>query len=127
LPPRLLYILAADNEAAILRLLERALPPYGFVVTAASGGREALSLYAAAAGGIDLVLLDARMPDLGGPHALAALRAIDPAARVCFMTTGVAEFCRAELLPLGAAWVFGKPFRSLDGLARRLRAIAERP
>jgi len=58
----------------------------GFEVVGEAGdGREALARVAA--GGVDVVLTDLRMPGMGGVEAIAALHAAHPAVRVLVLTT----------------------------------------
>ncbi len=55
------------------------------VVGQAGGGREALARVAR--GDVDVVLMDLRMPGMGGVEAIGALRAAHPAVRVLVLTT----------------------------------------
>jgi DNA-binding NarL/FixJ family response regulator len=55
------------------------------VVGEAGDGREALARVAS--GGVDVVLMDLRMPGMGGVEAIAALRADHPGVRVLVLTT----------------------------------------
>ncbi len=87
-------ILVADDEASIRGVLERFLEREGVRVLVAGGGREALAR--ARAEPVDAVLLDVRMPDLGGAEVYRALVAEQPdvARRTLFLSgdvTGVAE------------------------------------
>ena len=118
------HILVVDNDPGILGMLGLALGTHGFVVTTASSGPEAVRTYERERGRIGLVLLDVRMPGMDGPQTLAALRGVDPSVRCCFMTTGTGDYSREDLLGMGAAEVFEKPFGLAD-LARRLGGVAD--
>jgi CheY-like chemotaxis protein len=109
-------ILVVDDDDCIRKLLGFALPPHGFRAWVACGGEEALRLYQAHAAQIDAALIDIRMPGLDGPAVLAALRAVAPALPCCFMTGFAGAYATEDLLALGAAYVFVKPF-NLDELA----------
>jgi CheY-like chemotaxis protein len=54
------------------------------------------------------------MPELDGPHALAALQKIFPAVRCCFLTGGPGPCSEEALLAAGAVRVFRKPFVLAD-------------
>ena len=87
-------IVVADDEEAIRNVLERFLRREGSRVIAASGGLEVLAIIRAEP--VDAVLLDMRMPDLGGARVYQTLQAerADVASRTVFLsgdTTGVAQ------------------------------------
>jgi CheY-like chemotaxis protein len=116
-------ILVVDDEDAILRLLAEALSRAGFEVLTAGSGVEAVAAYRSR-DGIDLVLLDVRMPPpLDGPHTLRELRRLDPTVRAAFMSGSTGEYTDEDLCALGALRVFAKPFASLDELADALREL----
>src|SRR5918912_3850918 len=71
-------ILVVDDLAQNVRLLEAILAPRGYRVASAGSGREALAT--AAAGPVDLVLLDILMPGMDGYEVCRALRA-EPATQ----------------------------------------------
>lgn len=50
------------------------------------------------------------MPGWSGPETLAALRQLNPGVRVCFLSGHSDPWTDAELLALGAARLFRKPF-----------------
>jgi CheY-like chemotaxis protein len=117
------HVLVVDDEPAVLRLLEFALRRRGFDVTTAAGGAQAVELFRRRPGAFALVLLDVQMPDPDGPETLAALRSIDPHVRCCFMSGYTGDHSAEQLLALGAAHVFDKPFPSLGELERKLRDV----
>jgi len=123
MPPEVLVV---DDEPLLLQMLGLALPYHGFAVRQAGGGRQALDLYRQHRDSTRVVLLDAKMPDLDGRQALAALREIDPGVRCVFMTGYAADSFVEELLALGAEQVVDKPFRDLAALAGTLRDAAPR-
>lgn len=103
-------VLVVDDEVLVRTLLRTVLDREGFAVSAATNGREAVSLYRKLGAEIDLVLLDVRMPGLDGPRTLASLQQMDPGVACCFMTGHSGEYTEADLLRRGAARVFAKPF-----------------
>jgi signal transduction histidine kinase/CheY-like chemotaxis protein len=66
-------VLAAEDTVANQRVLELLLSPLGVEVAIARDGREAVELYRR--GGWDAVLMDSKMPVLGGVEATAEIRA----------------------------------------------------
>ena len=54
------------------------------------------------------------MPILDGPQTVAALRQWEPALTFCFMSGESGDYSRQQLLALGAACVFDKPFCVLE-------------
>jgi DNA-binding NtrC family response regulator len=121
-PQRSSGVLVADDDEAVRRMLAVGMRTHGFAVWLAANGREAVELYREHADGIDVVLLDVRMPGLAGPGTLAALQEIDPRVRCCFMTGDAGYYSDRMLVELGAAAVFRKPFR-LREVAQRLRRL----
>ncbi|MBX5484823.1 MAG: response regulator, partial [Myxococcaceae bacterium] len=81
-PPRILVV---DDEPAILRLLRLFLSSERFTVLTASSGEEALRKVAE---GVDLVLLDIRMPGMDGIEVCRRIRANPANARlpIIFLT-----------------------------------------
>jgi CheY-like chemotaxis protein len=113
-------VLVVDDEAAVRRMLQAALPRLGFDVLAAAGGAEAVDLYRGRRADIAVVLLDVKMPGLDGPATLAQLRGSDPGVCCVFMTGHAAQYAVGHLGALGAGLLF-KPF-ALPELASALRA-----
>jgi CheY-like chemotaxis protein len=116
--PRKPGVLVVDGEPAVRRVVDVALRHEGFAVRLACRGEQALDIYREHWGGIDVVLLDVRLPGrLDGPQTFEVLKALDPAVRVVFMSGGFGRHGRQELLAMGAAGYLPKPFR-LDELSR---------
>ena len=119
-------VLVADDNEHIRFLLGLTLRQAGFDPLVAADGREAVELFMRHRDEVGVVLLDVNMPRLDGPGALVQLRQIAPQVRCCFMT-GCAEHYGADnLLALGAAQVFEKPFR-LEEVIEALGGLCGRP
>ncbi len=103
-------ILVVDDDAAIRALLETGLRRRGFAVWLAADGGAALAVYRQHAAEITLVLLDVRMPGTDGAQALCQLRALNPGLTVYMMSGHLGGYAVDDLLRLGAAGVFDKPF-----------------
>ncbi len=121
--PRTGGILVVDDEAGVRGLLNVVMRQRGFTVWLAGSGQEALEVYRRQREFIDVVLLDVRMPGLDGPQTLAALRAVNPQLRCCFMTGDPGVYQPSDLLAHGARHVFSKPFQ-MDEIIRVVRRLA---
>jgi CheY-like chemotaxis protein len=103
-------ILIADDNPLSLRFLAEALGRAGHACTCASDGAEAAAI--AASGHFDLLLLDARMPRLGGAETLHRIRHDGGASRLApaLATTADTDPARhAHLLAAGFLEVLPKP------------------
>jgi signal transduction histidine kinase len=110
-------ILAVDDNAANVRLLEAVLVPRGYAVVGAASGADALMLVAG--GDIDLVLLDILMPAMDGYEVCRRLRAnalTETLPVVMITSAGSREKLRA--LDSGADDFITKPFDQSELLAR---------
>ena len=101
--------------AAVLSLEE------DFVIVAeAEDGAQALEKYRAEQP--DIVLMDVRMPGMGGLDALRALRAMWPAARVLMLTTSELDEDIQRAIEAGACGYLQKSV-TRDELARAIRNV----
>jgi anti-anti-sigma factor len=107
-------LLVVDDDKAVLSVLEAFLRFEGFKVWLADHGHQAIELYQRHQEEIAVVLLDVQMPGLDGPSTLTALQKISPSIRCCFMTGNPGFYTERDLLKLGAARVFRKPFAFLE-------------
>ena len=79
-------ILVVDDEASVLEITHAVLKKLGYQVIIAKNGQEALTIYQDKHDEIDLLIMDVVMPVLGGIEAAAAIREINPDARIIFAT-----------------------------------------
>ncbi|NMG36746.1 response regulator [Azoarcus sp. TTM-91] len=107
------YILVADDEPKMRRVMEILLKQLGHTVFAAGDGREALAL--ARANPLDLVITDLRMPELDGIGLLTALRAEGNEVPVIVITAHGTVESAVSAMKLGAADYLLRPF-DLDAL-----------
>jgi CheY-like chemotaxis protein len=124
-PPADYRILVVDDDDGVRRFLAAGLPREGFAVWLAANGQEAADLLRSCRPGIDVVLMDVRMPGRDGPETLAALREQDPQVRCCFMSGDLGEHSEVGLRQLGTGEVLHKPFTTAEA-GRVLRAEIER-
>ncbi|HEL3814716.1 MULTISPECIES: two-component system response regulator CreB [Stenotrophomonas] len=122
------HVLVVEDEAAIAETVLYALRSEGYAASHCLLGGEALQRLQA--GGIDLLVLDVGLPDLGGFEVCRRLRAQPgPAAQlpVIFLTARNDEVDRVLGLELGADDYMTKPFSPRELVARvraRLRRAA---
>jgi anti-sigma B factor antagonist len=103
-------VLVVDDELTVLSVLAARLRINGYKVWLAGHGHQAVELYERHREEIAVVLLDALMPGLDGPHTLAALQKLCRTVRCCFMTGYPTPYTEETLLQMGAIRVFRKPF-----------------
>lgn len=113
---RPIQILLVDDEAAIRRALQLSLSEFGFVVTEASRGEEALHRLEAQS--YDAVLLDLNMPGIGGMRTLLRIRARLPRVPILILTVRDQEDDKVEALESGADDYLTKPFSMRECVAR---------
>ena len=82
------HILVVDDEQGVLAMTRAALENYGYKVSTAANGLEAISLFRENAKAIQLVITDHNLPVLGARAMITALRKIQPAVRVILTSGG---------------------------------------
>ena len=112
-------LLIVDDEAKLLRLLERLFAEHGHRVTTATRAEDAEQRLEQA--DFDLLITDVRLPRRSGIELLQAARALQPELQVVVMSAYGTVSGAVEAMRLGAFDYLLKPFE-LDGL----RMIAER-
>jgi CheY-like chemotaxis protein len=104
-------ILLAEDEAEVRSVVVRILERAGYHVLEAENGQRAVELFKQRAGSIDLVLLDALMPILGGKEAYEEIMRVRPDARVLFTSGYVADTLPQAFLAARDLDVLTKPYR----------------
>jgi two-component system response regulator ResD len=118
------HVLVADDDALVRDVVRRYLERDGLRVTVAVDGDAAL--LAAAAGGIDLVVLDVMMPGTDGVEVCRRLRAgVAPTVPVIMLTALGEEDDRVLGLEVGADDYVTKPFSPRE-LALRVASVLRR-
>lgn len=116
-------ILVVDDEENVRFILMEVLRDKGFSVTAAADGRSAIRIFTDDRP--DAVLLDQRMPGLGGFETLLELKKIDPLIPV-IMLTAFAEISSAvEAIKSGAYDFVTKP-PDIEGLTLKIKRSIEK-
>jgi len=117
-------VLLVEDEDAVRMGGMRALTSRGYTVHEASSGVEALEVFEALGGKVDIVVSDVVMPEMDGPTLLVELRKRQPDIKFVFVS-GYAEDAFARNLPAEAHFGFlPKPF-SLKQLATIVKDVLE--
>ena len=118
-------ILLAEDEPAVLALVERVLTQAGHTVLAASDGIAAIDLAARNAGPIDLLLTDIVMPGPNGIETARRMRLGRPNLRVLYMSGWATEALVREGLDENEIRMLAKPFSIADLLEAVGSALGE--
>ncbi|HVH55478.1 MAG TPA: sigma-54 dependent transcriptional regulator [Vicinamibacterales bacterium] len=113
-------ILVVDDEELIRWSLREGLKAEGYDILEAGTGREALEQFKH---GVDLVLLDYRLPDIDGLSVLRELKKHDPDVLVILLTSLVNVDIAVEAMKLGAFHFANKPFNVDEVAATVARAL----
>ena len=116
-------VLVVDDERPTRILMERELPQSGCKVVAVPSGEEALEVLSRQE--FDVVLLDLKMPGLGGVETLRRLRSSGVTAEVVVLTGHPDVDTAIEAMKLGAYDYLTKPFK-LSEVEAVLRRAAEK-
>ena len=117
-------VLVVDDEERIRTMLGRALAVEGHTVVPAAGGDAAMGHLGT--GGIDLVLLDLMMPGSGGLAVLSSMRLREDPTPVIVLSAVTDIAARVQALDRGAVDFVGKPFHTVELVARVRRHLTSR-
>ena len=115
-------ILVVDDEALLVKGIKFNLENDGYTVVAGSDGEQAVEL--AAAGGIDLIVLDLMMPKLDGLGACRRIREFS-SVPIIMLTAKADDMDKLMGFEHGADDYLTKPFNILE-LKARIRALLRR-
>ena len=113
-------ILVVDDEALIRWSLTERLKGEGYQVLEAGTGARALEQLAE---GVDLVLLDYKLPDTDGVSVLRKIKEYDPDILVILLTAFATVETAVEAMKIGAYHFANKPFNLDDVVATVGRAL----
>jgi len=119
-------VLLVDDEEEVRIVAKRMLERFGLTVLTASDGHEALDVFRARPGDVDLVILDLTMPRLDGEETFRELRRIAPDISVLLSTGYNEQTVAARFTGQGLAGFLQKPYTRTE-LARQLAALLDRP
>ena len=109
-------VLVVDDEERFRTTLTKMLAAQGLEVRAAASGEEALETLKEDPA--DVVVLDIRMPGMGGMAALTAIKEVDPLMEVIILSGHASMDAAMELMQRGAYDYLLKPCPIEDVLAK---------
>lgn len=104
--------MVVDDEPLLRGLCSSLLSSWGYQVTEAHDGQDALEKLHETT--VDAVLVDINMPRLRGDALLACLRRKHPQLPVVIMSSDFMQTTRERVLDLGASSFLPKPFRPVQ-------------
>jgi len=113
-------VLVVEDEESVRRPTERFLSREGYQVLTAASGEEALRAAEENLNGIDLLLSDVILPQMGGPTLVARIQEAHPDTKVLYMSGYTKNAIVHEGRLDENVNLVEKPF-SLDDLARAVR------
>ncbi len=117
-------ILVVDDEPTIARVCKGLLEVLGYSVITATNGREAVDIYQAQKGSIQLVVLDMIMPDIGGEETFEFLKLANPDVKV-ILSSGYSMNSQAtRIMNQGCRAFIQKPF-SMQELSEKIRRVLD--
>ncbi len=116
-------LLLVDDEQRFRTTTSKLLAARGFSTATAGSGPEALEQMKENA--FDVVILDVRMPEMGGVAVLAELKKLDPHVEVIIMTGYASVDTAKEIMKLGAYDFMLKPC-AIDDLVEKIEAAYDR-
>ncbi len=102
-------ILVVDDEESILAMTRATLENYGYAVSTAANGLEAVGRFRENLNSIQLVITDHSLPLMGGKAIMAALRKIRPDIKI-IVTSGSEKEVREALQDCSTDGFMAKPF-----------------
>ena len=120
---RIMRILIVEDEAGIVRFLERGLAAHGYQPLSAGNGEDGVRMAEDEA--VDLVLLDIMLPGLDGQEVLKRIRARRPELPILMLTARDNLQNKVSALDAGADDYLTKPF-AFEELLARIRALTRR-
>jgi two-component system cell cycle sensor histidine kinase/response regulator CckA len=118
-------ILLVDNDEILIEVIREILETAGYQVLTAFSGREAIEIYEAWRGDIDLVMLDMIMPGMGGPETFRELQKMDPRVSAIIISGYSLPDDVRVLLAQGCKGFLQKPFL-IPELFEKVRQVIRR-
>jgi len=116
-------VLIVDDEERFRATMCKLLTVRGLEAVTAGSGKEAIEKLRQ--NPYDVVILDVRMPEMGGVQVLSEIKKIDPQAEVIIMTGYASVDTAKEIMKLGAYDYVLKPY-SVEELMDKIEAAHDR-
>jgi PAS domain S-box-containing protein len=115
-------VLLVDDHQDVLKANAGMIASLGYEVIPVDSGREAIRIFGEQKEGIDLVVLDMVMPEMGGEEVFRRMKAIDPHVKV-LLSSGYSLSTRIEdMLARGCRGFIQKP-HGIEVLSAEIKAI----
>jgi PAS domain S-box-containing protein len=111
-------ILLAEDDAVVRQLCSVVLREFGYTVVEALDGAEAVELFRARGGKIDLCILDVIMPRMNGKEAYEEIRRLRPGAKALFVSGYTADIVHRKGILQPDMHFLCKPVSPQDLLAK---------
>jgi CheY-like chemotaxis protein len=118
-------ILVVDDEAPMRLIIQRTLEMGNYRVVLASGGAEAVAIYAERGGEFAAVITDMTMPMMDGLETINALRALNPKLPVIGASGLASTVYGPKLARLGIRHILPKPFSGQELLIMVQKLLEE--
>src|ERR671925_639030 len=115
-------ILVVEDEANMLRLLERVLSRRGYQVLTAADGEEAIEVHRSHKDTIDIILLDLGLPRISGLDVLVKLRSENPDVKIVIATGYLEPDLSSEIERAGVKHFIHKPY-VLDDVIKIVQSV----
>jgi DNA-binding response OmpR family regulator len=103
-------ILVVEDEANMLRLLEKVLSKRGYQVLTAADGEEAIEVHRSHKDAIDIILLDLGLPKISGRDVLVKLKTANPDVKIVIASGYLEPDLRSEVERAGLKHFIHKPY-----------------
>jgi PAS domain S-box-containing protein len=103
-------ILVVEDEAKMLRLLEKVLSKRGYQVLTAADGEEAIEVHRSHKDAIDIILLDLDLPKISGRDVLVKLKTENPDVKILIASGYLEPDLRSEIERAGLKHFIHKPY-----------------
>lgn len=120
-PDHQVVVLLVDDDPFVLSVQRRIVTRYGFECLSAESGIEALEVLAARPE-VDLIVIDAMLPDVSGAALLRELKALKPSVRAIACSGLVEDEPTQAMFEAGADDFIPKPFSAAD-LVGHMRSV----
>ncbi|MBI4965630.1 MAG: response regulator [Desulfomonile tiedjei] len=116
-------VLIVDDEERFRTTMCKLLTVRGLEAVTAGSGKEAIQKLRQ--NPYDVIILDVRMPEMGGVQVLSEIKEIDPQAEVIIMTGYASVDTAKEIIKLGAYDYVLKPY-AIEELMEKIEAAYDR-
>jgi len=119
-------VLLVEDEDIVRFIGSEILKKLGYNLLEAANGREALEIFKAHGGRIDLMLTDLMMPGMTGRELAEKIRELSPQTRILFTSACTDDVIDGQEIADQGLNFIAKPF-SLESLAAKIRKVLSRP